>query len=110
MIENRRWLSVDQIHRNRKSICPILSWHRRLMKKCETRLNDMAMLSLSYPIVFGCMRWRSEVGDAVGGEKLAESNELTTIIGIEVADGKAKVFLNKRLELNKGIADLGLLF
>lgn len=73
-----------------------------LMEECETGIRNMAMTAFRIPIVFRCMWWRCEVGDALGGEKAFESEILASIVCEQSFYFCGKIIFNKVLECKKG--------
>lgn len=76
------------------------------MKKCQAGFNNMAMFTLRNPVVLRCVRRRGQVRDAMGGEELAYSDKLATIIRVECLDLCLKPVLHNRFEGDKGFVHL----
>lgn len=81
--ENRCGKSVNQIHSSSERIWPVSFGNGGFGQKSKTSFDYMMMFALREPVVFWCMRRGSEMGDSLVSQKISESNELATVVGIK---------------------------
>lgn len=110
LLEHRRRLAIDEIYCDSEGICPVLNRHGGLMEQGKTRFYNMPVFAFSYTIVLRGVRWRGEMGDAMGRQELSHHNEFASIVRVEIPDRFCKVFLNYLFEKGKGFQHLRLSF
>ena len=81
-----------------------------MREKGETYFNNVEMAPLREAIVFGGVRWSSEMRDTMKSKKVRERNLFTTIIRVQGMDVLIEVFFYNGFKSYEYVFDLGFLF
>jgi hypothetical protein len=74
-----------------------------MREKSETYLNDMEVFSFRKTIVFKCVRWSGEMGDAMKSKKVSKCHIFTIIIIVQGMNVLIEVFLCNGFEPNEDV-------